>query len=276
MVGVLLYLFFGPKSCPVTEDIPPFLYGSLFALVTIFLLSLLNENIIFSISLKGSIMYRREKRKGLEYWLFLRVVTTIVEFIILIVCTVAVFGPAPYAAGALECPEYQEPLAFARVVVVGMIVTISVYIIGFSIYLDPCGLLCSPSVWHDYESLYKEAEKTTEGTDSVHAYLQDSRLGHLHRSHYGYGRIFWKIRSLFCCQSSNNRSRITAMQEMALAFHTLFSDTDHVTTDLVAGLILLGRYQKKLRCRCSKDEGMAAHYFHKEFNKVRKTLQGRN
>lgn len=252
------------------EDIPPFLYGSLFALLIILLISTLNENIIFSISLRGSILYKRERRKSLGSWLIVRVVTTTVEFLVLIVCVVALFGPAPYAAGALECPEYHDgPLIFAKAVVVAMIVTIVIYIVGFVIYLDPCGLLCSPNVWHDYESLYKEAEKLTESTDGVQAYLKDSRLGHLHRSHYGYGRIFWKIRSLFCCKESNgNRSRTTAMQEMALALHTLFSDTDHVTTDLVAGLILLSRYQKKLRCQCSEKKDMAAHYLHKEFNEV--------
>jgi hypothetical protein len=192
------------------------------------------------------------------------------EFLVLIVCLVAVFGPAPYAAGALQCPEYHDgPLVFAKVVVVGTLITILVYVTGFFIYLDPCGLLCSPSVWHDYETHYKEAEKVADSTDAVHAYFQDSRLGHLHRSHYGYGRIFWKIRSLFCCtDSTGNRSRTTAMQEMALAFHTLFSDTDHVTTDLVAGLILLSRYQKLLRQRTTCDGDMAAHYLHKEFNEV--------
>lgn len=252
------------------EDIPPFLYGSLFALVAILLLSILNENIIFSISLRGSIMYKRERRKNLAFWLFLRIVSATVEFIILIVCLVAVFGPAPYAAGALECIEYHDgPLIFAQGVVVAMIATIVIYVIGFSVYLDPCGLLCSPSVWHDYEALYKKAEESTDSTDRVQAYLKESRLGHLHRSHYGYGRIFWKIRGLFCCQNSNgNRTRTTAMQEMALAFHTLFSDTNHVTTDLVAGLILLSRYQKTLKCQCSHKEGMAGQYLHKEFNEV--------
>lgn len=266
LVGVLIYLFVGPEGCPEDEAIPPFLYGTLFVLVTVLLLAVLNENIIFSISLRGSIIYKKIKRKWLSVWLEIRIVLTVIEFISLLVSIVAVFGPAPFAAGALVCPEFHDgPLIFAKVVVLSLLLTNIVYVAGFAIYLDPCGLLCSPKIWEDYETAHKNSNNSKS---QVTEYAKNNRLGRLHHSHYGYGRIFWKIRGLFCCLNSNgNRSRVTAMQEMVLAFHTLFSTDDRVPTDLVAGLILLSQYQKKQREHLSKDD-MKAHYLHKEFSQV--------
>lgn len=251
------------------ESIPPFLYGSLFLLVGVLLLAILNENIIFSISSRGSVVYKMERRKWLKFWLFLRVGTITAEFVILLVCLVAVYGPAPYAAGALECAEFHDgPLVFARVIVILMLATILLYVVGFLVYLDPCGLLCSPKIWGDYETLHQSVAESENHAD-IGEYLKDSRLGHLHRSHYGYGRIFYKIRGLlFCKNGAGNRSRTTAMQEMALAFHTLFSDSNFVTSDLIAGMILLSRYQKKLRERWCAKENMAEHYLNKEFSMV--------
>lgn len=198
----------------------------------------------------------------------MRVGLIIIEFVSVVVCTVAVFGPAPYAAGALVCEEFHNgPLRFAQAIVIIQLVAISVYVIGFGFYLDPLGMCCSPSVMQDWESMYRAAGELKE--DEVTSYARDSRLGRLHRTHIGYGRIFKKFQGLLCClNSKGNRSRTTAMREMALAFHTLFSDDDRVASDLVAGLILLNQSQKKHRKRYSIEENMEAHYLHREFSEV--------
>ena len=270
-------MFVGPEGCPEPETAPPFLYLSLFALVGVLLLAILNENIIFAISLRGSIIHKQEKRKWLPFWLFMRVGLILIEFIVVIICIVAVFGPAPYAANALQCPEYHDgPLVFAKVVVILLLVTILTYFLGFAIYLDPLGLLCSTSMWQDLESVHKEleaADPNKDETDGNIAYAKGSRLGKLHRSHIGYGRIFRKLRGLLCCLNTNgNRSRSTALHEMALAFHTVFSDEDRVPSDIVAGLILLSRYQKKERQKCSQNKDVEGEYLHREFSKVRSTM----
>ena len=278
---MLIYLFFGPDGCPQEEEVPPFLYGSLFALLGILLLAVFNENIIFSISLKGSIDNNSNRRYWLPHWLMARVVLIVIEFASVLVCMVAIFGPGPYAAGALQCPEFHDgPLIFAKVVVILLLVTILIYFIGFSLYLDPFGLLCSPSLWHDLEKLEKAAEREEEGEGAegaedveggILAYAKNNRLGHLHRSHIGYGKIFRKLRGVMCCLNGgrgNNRSRATAMHEMALAFHTVFSGGQKVTTDLVAGLIMLSQYQKKVRKRCSVEKDVEGRYLHKKFSEV--------
>ncbi len=270
---MLIYLFVGPEGCPESEVIPPFLYISLFVLLILLLLAVFNETIIFSISLKGSITHGSERRKYLPYWLFARVGLILVEFIWVIVSIGAVFGPAPHAANALECPEYHDgPLVFAKVSVVLLLATILIYFLGFAFYLDPLGLCCSTSMWQDLESLHTELEDanpTGDKTDGHTVYAKESRLGRLHRSHIGYGRIFRKLRGLMCCLNTNgNRSRSTAMHEMALAFHTVFSNEDRVPSDIVAGLILLSQHQKKIKQECVEKGDLEGQYLHRECSQV--------
>ena len=268
-----MYLFIGPPECLDDngngESIPPFLYGSLFAFVIVLTLSILNENIIFSISIKGNIMDTRNKRKYLIYWLFLRVVLISIETIGILVCMIAVFGPAPYAAGALVCEEYHDgPLVFAKVIVVVMLVTQLVYTIGFFIFMDPLGICCSPSIMQDMNRSENYATKSRkEMEEEENSYAKNDRLGHLHRSSFGYRKVFGKVKGILCCLDANgNRSRKTAMQEMALALHTLFSEDNWVPSDLVAGLIMVSRYQRSkkeaclpcivggMKCPCSYEE----------------------
>ena len=268
---MLVFLFIGPNGCPEgTEDIPPFLYGSLFALAFLLTVVIINENLIFSTSIKGGIEYNQDHRYCVQYWLFIRIILFVVEFICVIICSIAVFGPAPYAAGALQCQAFHDgPLRFAAAVVIILLVTLLIYIIGFAIYLDPCGLCCSPSLIHDMGNVLEVAEKPADEVegDEISAYAKNSRLGRLHRSHLGYGRIFKKLRGVLCCLNVNgNRSRTTALQEMSLALHTLFSNDNRVPSDLVAGLILLNKHQKKMRLANSscpdrnEDDPKCLHY----------------
>ena len=281
MVGVLIYLFVGPEGCPEPqENIPPFLYGSLFAFIGIQLLTVIVENIIMSISIKGPIydhLYKN-KRRWLPFWLFVRVFLFFIETAVVIVCTVAVFGPAPYAAGALQCPEYHDgPLVFAEAVVVTLLVVLTLYAIGFAIYLDPLGLCCAPSVLEDLGHI-DEAEDELDV--DLKEYLSNNQLGRLHRNHIGFGRAFRKVRGALCClNAGGKRSRTTAMQEVALALHTVFSDAGRkdkrdriVPSDLVAGMILVSRNQKHKRETCSQcagNRGISCICLTEEFRNVR-------
>lgn len=277
VTGVLIYLFVGPEGCPdPPEIVPPFLYGSLFVFIGIQLIVVIVENILFSISIKGPI-YGHKKRRWLPFWLFTRVALFFVETAVVILCTVAVFGPAPYAAGALQCPEYHDgPLVFARVVVVLLLVLLVIYAIGFAIYLDPLGLCCAPSLLQEM----RVVDDTEELDDDLRAYLTQNNLGKLHRSHIGYGRAFRKVRGALCClNAGGQRSRTTAMQEVALALHTIFSDVGLedksqrlVPSDLVAGMILVSRNQKHIKKTCpdcSANEGVNCSCLTRDFRDVR-------
>ena len=267
---MLIYFYFGPEGCDGNNHIPPFLYGSLFAQIVVLAVAMIIDNIIFSISLKGSITNEVHKRKWLPFWLFVRIGFTVVEVICTIVCMVAVFGPAPYAAGQFECSEFHDgPLFFARLVVIIPAATLLVYFVIYAIYLDPCGLLCSPSLQQDLEAMLSSSkDQSAEVAECEHTeYAKKTRLGQLHTSHVGYGRIFRKLNGIFCCCAKNN-SHVTALREMALAFHTIFSDLDRVPFDLVAGLKLLGRYQENQQKKCLSQGDIEGYYLHREFRQV--------
>ncbi len=266
---MLIYFYFGPEGCPGDKHIPPFLYGSLFVQIMVLLVAMIIDNIIFSISLKGSITNEVHRRKWLPFWLFVRIGFTVVEVICIIICMVAVYGPAPYAAGQLECSEFHNgPLLFARVVVILLTATLVMYLIMYAIYLDPCGLFCSPSLQQDLEAVLKSSKDQSAETVCEHTeYAKNTRLGQLHTSHLGYGRIFRKLNGLFCC-CAKSHSHVTALREMALAFHTIFSDLDRVPFDLVAGLKLLGQYQANQQKKSLSQGDMEGYYLHREFRQV--------
>ena len=70
----------------------------------------------------------------------------------------------------------------------------------------------------------------------------------------GHRKVFRRFKALCCCvhKGGGNRSSTVAMQDAAKALHTIFSDLDIVPSDVVAGLILLKRDQrrKKESCNC--------------------------
>ncbi len=276
IMGVLIYFFVGPEGCPETETIPPFLYISLYVLLAIIHLVLFNEVIIFSISLKGSIVHNQEKRKYLPYFLFARVGLMLVEIFWVIVCIGTAFGPAPHAANALECPKYHDgPLAFTKVVLILLLATILIYFLVFAFYLDPFGLCCPTSMWQDLEWLRNELEadkaskkkinEDDDGKDELEEYLGSSRLGRLHRSHRSHFVGFrWLCRN-------KNRFCSTAMHEMEKVLTAMFGNEDKLPSDITAGLILLGRHQRETKQECAMTGDLEGQYMHREFSKVMHT-----
>ena len=291
VIGVLIYLFVGPEGCPndPPEQAPPFLYGSLFAFVGIQLLAIIVENVIFSISAKGPIYDRQNKRRWLPCWLLTRVLLFIVETEVVIVCTVAVFGPAPYGAGALQCQEYHDgPLVFARVVVVTLIVLLSMYAIGFAIFLDPLGLCHAPAIIgklkevigeidKDFDTKYYDNNAPWNLEHGEHKLSENVRDGGTSRgqkqSEIGLGRVLTKIKHALCClNAGGKRSKKTALREVALALYTIFSDEDVqkglVLSDIVAGMMLISRSQRN-GCQICRNTGKPSCTCNRLENKFR-------
>lgn len=241
-----MYLIVGPDNC---EDYPndrihPFLYGSLLAFVLLEFIVIINETLIFSRSIRGTIL-NVDKRKGLATLVIIRIFTYFLEFGLFAACLAAVFGPA---ATSLECPEYHDgPLVFAQVVVVLMITLLIVYAIGFLIYLDPLGVCFTPPRLRDMAHLSELGNDDIDTIDSdTRKYMKRKKIGKLHRNHIGAGKIIQKIKGLLCCiHPGRHRSRSTALQQMANALYTVFSnDKNLVVSDVIAGLILVSRDQK--------------------------------
>lgn len=295
VIGVLIYLFVGPEGCPdPPETVPPLLYGSLFAFVVVELLAVIVETIIFSISAKGSI-YDREherKRRWLPFWLFIRVLLFLIEAELVIVCTVAVFGPAPYAAGALLCPEYHDgPLVFAKVVVITLFVLLAIYAIGFAIFLDPLGVCHAPIIIEKLKELIENEKKDKENDYEANRQSESVDTNSSGPSHCDRGRIIGlghflgkAKRALCCLNTGGKRSKTMALREVALALYTLFSaDTEDmekrlVPSDILAGMILLNQYhdqKKKIPCSFAVEGSKSCACRRcsiKEFRRVSPTL----
>ena len=110
-VGVIIYLY-----VPCNDvKIPPLLYGSLFALVVLQVMVIINEGIILSISSRGTIMNPQPRRR-LATFLYIRIALFCIEVIELVIPTYASFSSV---SGDLDCKELQMgPLIYAKVITV--------------------------------------------------------------------------------------------------------------------------------------------------------------
>lgn len=256
--GVLVYLYV-PESTTLctaeTQLIPPFLYGSLIALLVIELLAMISETLVFSVSARGTLS--NSKRRGkLPIFLLSRVVLFILEIVMVIVCTVAVYNPSTLEQ--LTCSELQQnSLRFARGVIISLWVLLFLYTIGFLIFLDPCGV-CTPSLLREMEIINEFDNFDKKDADGLYcassAAAWDIEKGNggkfprLHRSKVGQLRLYRKFATLCCClQAGGNHSQTFALRELSRALYTLFSDVDMVLSDVLAGIVLLKNSQKALK-----------------------------
>ena len=144
--GTIVYLLF-PTNCEEGEndEIPPLLYISLSITNVVLFLTIVNEGVIFSLSLRGRIHDTENVRKNFPHALEVRVVLMIVEIISLIVTTVGVFHPQ-FGGEAIECTDYRRgPLVFAKVIVCIMWFLVVILALALFFALDPMGC-CSPSL----------------------------------------------------------------------------------------------------------------------------------
>ncbi len=207
---------------------------------------MMSDTIILSISARGTVMHTKPRR-SLIVFLLIRYILYMFEAVILSVCTYAVYSPD--VTDELECDAYHSgPLKFAHGVVITLWVTIAIYFIGFLIFCDPAGC-CAPGMLEEMGFL--DNEKQLEKRKK-----QNKEVVH-HGSTIDHRRILRKFNALCCCfVGGGQRSRSVALQDVARAFHTVFTDTDVVLTDIVAGMILVNKDQKrkKLDGKCLTTE----------------------
>ena len=144
-MGTIIYLLF-PTQCEDDEsdNIPPLLYISLFIFNLVLFATLINEAVIFSISLRGRMNDIENTRKWFPHVIEIRVFLTIVEFLMLIVTTIGVFNPT-FGGEAIECEDYRiGPLVFAKVTICIMWVLWLLLVISLVVALNPLGCLSPP------------------------------------------------------------------------------------------------------------------------------------
>lgn len=210
---------------------------------------MVNEAVIFSISARGT-MYHSQPRRLLPYALYIRVFTFVLEVVAVIMLSYAVFSPE--VAGSIDCQDYEDgPIAYAKALTIILWVTLIIYFIGFMFYVDPIGL-CSPGLLPDMK-LFEETDdaKDPEQMDEESQITDGPKF---HHSRVGQRAYFRRLKALCCCLGiGGHRSRSIAVNDVARAFYTIFSDLDDVVpSDMLAGLILISRDQRKKmkECQC--------------------------
>ena len=266
MLGVLIYLYAAPLGCDNESLVtPPWLYGTLFASLLLEFAVVISDAIIMSKSCRGRIdhtdIVHRDTtfhmvdggagtsngsrtsdpdsagpRRTLKRYLFLRIVLFLLEFVLS-----GMYGYACWSPGLtdqlLRCDEFRGPIYFARAVAVAWWLILVVSSIFWLVFLDPVGV-CSPGLLDQMGFL--DEEEDDEGDTDPH-------FGKVHRAHLGSRRIRRRLNTLLCCClcCTKHRERGLAIEDTARVLHSLFDDVDVVGSDLVAGLILLNKDQKR-------------------------------
>ena len=272
VVGVLIYLYVAPSGCEdETLHTPPWLYGTLFATLLLELVVLINDAIIMSKSCRGRIHHydtdeeshfeaemkramstcsdgssvpRRpdpdstSPRRHIKRYLCSRVFLFLLEIILSGLYGYACFSPA-VTGTLLKCDEFEGPIYFARIVAVVWWLVLIISIIGWSIFLDPIGV-CSPGLIDLLDFLDQE-EEIKDPTQY--------KLFKFHRASLGRRRIQRRLKALFCCclRCTQHSDRGVALEDAARVMQTIFNGMNLVGSDVIAGLILLNRDQKRKR-----------------------------
>lgn len=285
VVGVLIYLYVAPLRCEDdTFHTPPWLYGTLFAILLLEFAVVINDAIIMSKSCLGRIDHSEDETQGqdqelvamptldssgdvaidlegnktkrsdpdsnsprrpIKRYLLSRILLFLLEIILSVLYGYACWSPS-VTEQVLECDAFQGPVYFARAVAVTWWITIIVSCVGWLIYLDPVGI-CSPGLIDQMEFL-DEIHDTTD--------TNEHNLIKHYSASIGSKRIRRRLQTLCCCLG-RHQSRSVALEDAARVMHTLFDDVDVVASDVAAGLILLNRDQKvkkhiKKECLVSK------------------------
>ena len=237
---------------------PPWLYGTLFAVLLLEFAVMINDAIIMSKSCSGRIDHSREldpeevmfdastnsrwpdpdsgsPRRKIKRFLFSHVLLFLLEIILSALFGYACWSPA-LTHQLLKCDEFKGPIYFARAVAVTWWLVIIISCVLWLIYLDPIGV-CSSGLIDQMDFL----DEVDEIPDP-----KERDLFKFHRGSIGSRRIRRRLQTICCCLGlTGHESRGLALEDAAKAIHTIFDDVDLVASDLAAGLILLNRDQKR-------------------------------
>ena len=262
-----MYLYAAPLRCDdETLTAPPWLYGTLFTTLLLELAVVINDAIITSKSCRGRIDHSRElsieeerslqhsnigakgtltfkrrdpdndsPRRKIKRWLFSRVVLFVFEVLLSALYGYACWSPA-VTEKLLECDAFTGPMSFARAVAVTWWLVNIISAVVWLIYIDPVGL-CTPGLLDRLDFL-DEIDELTNPTEHD--------LFKFHRASIEARSIRRRLQTICCCLGlKGHQSRGLALEDAAQAMHTIFSDVDLVGSDLMAGLILLNKDQKR-------------------------------
>lgn len=226
----------------------------------------------------------RQRQKYMPYLIYLRIVMAVLELLAIIASLVAVFHPLS-TSFTYECIPLRPRLKFARAVVLLQVVSYVLFLVKVCIYTDPLGcftpgLLERLTLLDDTDArgslLVAPAEQSAEYAQQVAMKKRVSvdensaaaevnvwrkrnnifniksddieKVTQVHNNTITLTKIERKLRALLCCLGvKGQRSRGVALEDLARGLYTVFSETDMVLSDVIAGFSLLREHQQKKR-----------------------------
>ena len=237
MVAINLILF---------SEVPPSILGSAIIFLVTLLVVVINDTLVLTVSSRGYIVHtaplRSEEgeedlrplsaasdstdgwewsaahnpRRRFRYYLYARMVTYVMEVVVLVVMTAAVWSPHSND----QVPGNSTALVYAKVLTVFLLCLELLSTVVYSFWLDPLGL-CTATL----------LERC-----SMRKNVRERR----HRDHTCQKLLLNRMKLLCCCLGVRGRESDISIAQLSQLIHKiLFKDIDVVASDVTAGLILL-------------------------------------
>lgn len=218
----------------------------------------------------------------MPHLIYLRILLAVFELLAIAASLVSLFHP--WSISTVEqCEDLESRLAFARAVVLFQVACYLLFLGKACIYTDPLGcftpgllermklldnedgrgsLLLSPSE-HFMAEGKKAITQRAMSVDSSSAATEVSMWRHknrlfniqsndieratkVHNDSINRQKYERRLRALFCCFGvKGQKSRGVALEDVARGLYTVFSETDTVLSDVIAGFSLLREHQLK-------------------------------
>ncbi|KAG5681216.1 hypothetical protein PVAND_010670 [Polypedilum vanderplanki] len=190
----------------------------------------INELCICIISMRGGIL-QNEKRSSMQYWLYIRLILMLIDFGLLI--SAIVWFKEYY----LQCPLNEAKEVVMSSVICNLLVELTLIMTMYCSF-DPAG-----RSWFKMKQ-YQRSMRESESRFNYRRSGSRSRNWRQRKVMRAYQENWnQRCKLLFCCMGSSDRSR-NSFTDIARLLSDFFRDLDVVPTDVVAGLVLLRKFQK--------------------------------
>ena len=223
-IGLLGGAFFFREAL-ACEDMH-YLAGFAFALLSITFLEILVEVLITVFSARGTII-RVKPRRHIVHLLHIRVLLTLLEFVLLVVGTV-LSVKSRQESDRKYCPNLGTAVTMMQAVIGAYWLSFVLFIMVVMIYLDPCHCYSAKVNYSHVTRLWQEGDIDQEVVET------QWKLAH---------SVWEKRFKVACCLAGSDDIHQLAYREVAEIFAHLFCDTNVVMSDIAAGLVLLQKEQ---------------------------------
>lgn len=201
-----------------------YLVGFASAILFSTLATIITETMVLVLSARGTIV-RTRPRKLIVPLLYFRIFLLIIELVVLIVGTFLAFSPR----NTDPCRDYNLDTAIlvVRLIISAGWVVLVVFLLVSCIYMDPC---------HCYSA---KINYTPVITSIIEEGNLDTTVA---ETHWRLSHTVWEKRfRVMCCLTGTDDTHQVAYREVAEIFAHLFCDTNVVSSDIAAGMVLLQR-----------------------------------